>query len=337
MPWTGGVATGIGSLPGTDAREAARTVAGELPDLPHLVELPDRGVGADMIGRAVGLLIDLHAEVVPSGWRMTRRPGRDVRRALDFLAWDLDAAESAFAGAAWVKVQVCGPWTLAAGLELGSGHRLLTDSGAVADLAASLAEGLIQHVDQLRRRVPGAQVVVQLDEPGLPAVLRGSLSTPSGFGTVPAIAEQVVESTLADFIGSLPVPAAQVVAHCCATPAPVDILRRSGFGALALDLTAVGRRAAELDPIGRAVEESIVVLAGLVPAVDPAAPPVLTALAHPVVDIFNRLGFPRSELAKLVVTPTCGLAGASAGWSRRALELSRELATALQDPPDSWV
>ena len=29
-------------------------VAGELPALPHIVELPDRGVGADMVGRAVG-------------------------------------------------------------------------------------------------------------------------------------------------------------------------------------------------------------------------------------------------------------------------------------------
>ena len=32
-------ATGLGSLPGTDAAEAARLVVGELPDLPHLAEL----------------------------------------------------------------------------------------------------------------------------------------------------------------------------------------------------------------------------------------------------------------------------------------------------------
>ena len=45
-------ATGVGSWPGSSAREAAEVVVGELHTLTHLVELPDRGVGADMIGRA---------------------------------------------------------------------------------------------------------------------------------------------------------------------------------------------------------------------------------------------------------------------------------------------
>ena len=47
-------ATGVGSMPGTDAREAAKTVTGSLEALPHLAELPARGPGADMIeiGRA---------------------------------------------------------------------------------------------------------------------------------------------------------------------------------------------------------------------------------------------------------------------------------------------
>ena len=77
-------------------REAARMVAGELPELPHLVELPDRGAGADIDrpgGRPAGG--HLPAEVVPSGWRISRRPGRDTRRAKDFLAVGLDAASAA--------------------------------------------------------------------------------------------------------------------------------------------------------------------------------------------------------------------------------------------------
>ena len=39
-PWPAGSATGIGSLPGTDIAEAQRIVLGELPNLPHLAELP---------------------------------------------------------------------------------------------------------------------------------------------------------------------------------------------------------------------------------------------------------------------------------------------------------
>src|SRR5690606_8774660 len=46
-----GPATGIGSLPGGDVREAAKTVTGSFEDFPHIPELPARGPGADMIGR----------------------------------------------------------------------------------------------------------------------------------------------------------------------------------------------------------------------------------------------------------------------------------------------
>ncbi|MGZ6772647.1 MAG: hypothetical protein ACXVGA_08965, partial [Mycobacteriaceae bacterium] len=65
-----GTATGIGSWPGTDPVEAARVVLGELGVLPHLVELPARGVGADMIGRTAALLVDIAVEVSPSGYRV---------------------------------------------------------------------------------------------------------------------------------------------------------------------------------------------------------------------------------------------------------------------------
>ena len=58
-----GAVTGVGSWPGTDPREAATIVLGELGRLPHLVELPARGLGADMIGRASALLVDLQLDV----------------------------------------------------------------------------------------------------------------------------------------------------------------------------------------------------------------------------------------------------------------------------------
>jgi len=97
-PWSPGAATAIGSLPGTDPVEAAALVFGELPDLPHLPELPDRGVGAQLVGRSAALLVDLAVEIVPSGWRLTSRAGRDLRRAQDCLARDLDALEAAADG-----------------------------------------------------------------------------------------------------------------------------------------------------------------------------------------------------------------------------------------------
>ena len=181
----------MGSLPGEDPFEAARAVVGELPDLPHLPELPGRGVGADIIGRGAGLLVDIAVELVPSGYRVTARPGRGHRRAVDLLRTDLDALEAAVEGAGShppvVKVQAAGPWTLAASVELHSGHRVITDSGALREFAASLGEGLRVHADELSRRL-GTRVLVQLDEPSLPDVLAGGIPTPSGYGTVAAVA-----------------------------------------------------------------------------------------------------------------------------------------------------
>ncbi len=77
--WPEGVGTGVGSMPGTDPAEASAVVTGETPDLPALPELPARGVGADMIGRTAGMLVDIATEVVPTGWRVTARAGRDNR------------------------------------------------------------------------------------------------------------------------------------------------------------------------------------------------------------------------------------------------------------------
>jgi hypothetical protein len=86
FPWPAGSATGIGSMPGTDPAEAMRVVAGELPALPHLPELPDRGPGADLTGRTAGLLVDIPVEVTPRGWRIAERPGRDLARVKAMLS-----------------------------------------------------------------------------------------------------------------------------------------------------------------------------------------------------------------------------------------------------------
>jgi hypothetical protein len=81
FPWPPASATGVGSLPDVDPPEAVRLVFDELPDLPHLPELPARGPGADLTGRTAALLVDLPVELTPAGWRFAGRPGRDLNRA----------------------------------------------------------------------------------------------------------------------------------------------------------------------------------------------------------------------------------------------------------------
>ncbi|HEY5855006.1 MAG TPA: methionine synthase, partial [Aldersonia sp.] len=249
-----GRATGIGSWPGTDPREAASTVVGEVPDLAHLVELPARGVGADMIGRAGALLVELALDTTTRGYRIAARPGNVARRAHDLLREDLDAFEEAWevggrvGDGSTVKVQVAGPLTLASEIELAGGHRLLTDPGAVRDLAASLAEGVAAHVAEMRRRLQ-ADVVVQLDEPAARAVLDGSVRGVTGLDVVRALPAPDALDLLDTVIGGVGAP---VAVHCCGSAPPLELFRRSGAVAVGLDVSVLTAR--DLDGVGELLD-----------------------------------------------------------------------------------
>ncbi|MYR42292.1 methionine synthase [Streptomyces sp. SID5910] len=326
-----GPATGIGSMPGQDAREAVKTVTGTFEDFPYLPELPARGPGADMIGRTAGLLVELYARVEPSGWRLGDRPGRDTKRARAWLGEDLDALEEFTQGYEGpLKVQAVGPWTLAAALELRGGEAVLSDAGATRDLAASLAEGLRLHLAELRRRVPGATLVLQLDEPSLTAVLRGQIRTASGYRTHRAVDRQAVEATLrgtAGVHGEGP-----VVVHSCAPDVPFALLRRAGVAGISFDFSLLTER--DDDAIGEAVEGGTRLFAGVVPGTDgPLSDPAGSVMG--VRTLWRRLGLHPGLLPEAVtVTPSCGLAGASPEYARRALAHCVRAARSLADNPE---
>jgi methionine synthase II (cobalamin-independent) len=329
-------------MPGTDPAEAAAVVFGELPEFPHVPELPARGVGADMLGRTAALLVDLAIDLVPSGYRVAARPGHIHRRAVDLLRWDLDAFQEARERSGVtppvVKTQFAGPWTLAAGVELPRGHRALSDKGAVRDFTESLLAGLATHVADLTART-GAPVVVQFDEPTLPDVLAGALSTPSGYGTVRAVDAPEARDLLATVIeGAARITGQPVILHCCAARPPIALLRAAGAAVQALDMTVLDREsAALLDEIGEAWDDGTVFAMGLVPSTDPDTPPTLHDLARPALELVDRLGFNRELLAERALpTPTCGLAGATDEWMRRALALTRDLGKAFVEPPEGW-
>jgi methionine synthase II (cobalamin-independent) len=321
-PW--GPASGVGSLPGSDPAEAVRLVVGELPDFPHLPELPGRGAGADMIGRSAALLVDLSVDLTPAGWRLVPRPGIDQRRAREFLDRDLDALYDVAGGYRGpLKLQAAGPWTLAAGLERTRGDRAVVDAGARRDLAQSLAEGLAAHVAAVAARVPGATVLVQLDEPSVPAVLQGGLPTVSGFGKLAAVESHVVEQELADLVRRLAVP---VVLHCCAPRMPMDLFRAAGAAAISFDLGLVQ----DLDAVGTAIEAGTHLFPGVVPGTD-APLPAAKATASRVQAWWRELGFAPEQLAAAVtLTPACGMAGATPAYARSAMAHVREAAKYLR-------
>ena len=251
-------------MPGTNPAEAMRVVAGELPDFPHLPELPDRGPGSDLTGRAASLLVEIPVEVTPRGWRLAERPGRDLIRARSMLSSDLDVLEEVLDGyRGSLKIQLCGPWTLAATLELPRTLNVaIADPGAVADLTASLAEGAAAHVAEIAKRVPGARIVVQLDEPALAAVAGGEVPTASGFSRIAPVEAETLRERLAQVIAGT---GKYTVIHSCSAAVPFGIIRAAGAHAVSFDLSQLRR--GEEDGVAEAAEAGLGLLTGVVPAV----------------------------------------------------------------------
>src|SRR6185437_3385029 len=155
--------------------------------------------------------------------------------------------------------------TLAAEIELSrSVNPALSDPGALADLASSLAEGLAQHVRGVRERIPGATIVIQVDEPSLPAVLAGHVPTASALNMVPALDATAARTALGPVLEAT---TATTVVHCCAPDYPFLIARDSGADALSFDLAAVGR--ANLDALAEVAEAGLGLLAGALPTDPP--------------------------------------------------------------------
>lgn len=338
-------------MPGTNPAEAMRVIAGELPDFPHLPELPARGPGADLTGRTAALLVDIPVEVSPRGWRLAEHPGRDLNRARTMLSADLDVMEEVLDGyRGLVKVQLCGPWTLAATLELPRTLNVaIADPGAVADLTASLAEGAAAHVAEIAKRLPGAQVAVQFDEPALPAVAGGEVPTASGLSRLRPVEAELLRDRLAQVISAVQ---GYTVVHSCATAVPFGLIRTAQAGALSFDLSQLRR--GEEDGIAEAAEAGLGLLIGAVPAVPepdagtrtpggaqqpvrgPTGPGDGSAearqTAERIIRLWRRLGLPLATCPdQVVITPACGLAGASPAYARAALTRCREAASMLAE------
>lgn len=333
----GVLATGVGSWPGTDVREALRVVRGELagalPDgvagMPYLPELPARGPGADLVGRGTHLLVDLPVDLQPQGWRLVDRPGRDAERTASLWRQDLDELAEAFDGyTGRLKVQAAGPWTLTSSLWLPLGDRVLSDPGASRDLAGSLAEGVAAHVGDVRRLVPGAEVVVQLDEPSLTAVALGRIRSESGYrvlrtpepGELAAALETVVEAVRR-------AGAVTVAVHSCAADVPLDVLRRAGVDAVSLDVSLLGT--AGWERVGGLLDAGVTLWAGALPTSGGGAQ--VPERVEELTRRWHELGMPARDLADVAVTPSCGLVGATPEGARAVTAATVQAAARLAE------
>ena len=164
---------------------------------------------------------------------------------------------------------------------------------------------------EVRRLVPGARVVLQLDEPSLPAVLTGALTTVSGFGRLRPVEEPVVIEGLRAVLDSARAAGATLtVVHSCAAEVPIPALVRAGVQAVSLDVALLAREGWEA--VAAAVEQGVALWAGV-----RTGPP--EEMADAVWTRWRRLGLDSARAASVVLTPPCGLAGAASPSAARAV------------------
>jgi methionine synthase II (cobalamin-independent) len=142
---------------------------------------------------------------------------------------------------------------------------------------------------------------------------------------------QVVESALRDVV-AVNEGHGPVVVHSCAPDVPFALLRRAGAAGISFDFGLLTER--DEEQIGEAVEGGTRLLVGVVESTDvPLSDPAGSVMG--VRTLWRRLGLNPGTLAEsLVVTPSCGLAGASPAYARAALAHCVKAARSLANNPE---
>ena len=316
-----GLVTGMGHLPHCDPGDAVEFVLRTSPRLPSAPSLPARSRREGMIAQAASGVAGV--VVLGDGSLHLERAAIDPTAPLgdpDF-AGDAHVGLRAFLNAVAdrdgpVKVSVTGPVTF--GLAL---HAAGMDVDAAFALASSVvrrrAAGLVEHVS---RRVPQAQVVLFVDEPGM-----GGLTRPDfPIGALEGV--DLVSSTLAAVERR-----AITGLHCC-VPADNRLLLAAGPQILSVPVGSGIEHQGGL--VGDHLERGGWVAWGAVPTDGPVGPGV----EH----LWRRLSTAWCELSadgcdpvqlrtQAIVTPVCGLAHHGVTQAEHVMELARSLASRLQD------
>ena len=301
--------TGVGSLPHTDPDAAAgfvlaTTTVPYLPQLPlrhpeerMLVQWGDGLCGCGAVDTSIGLEYG-----APAGPRAEGFVGADVM--LSNLSDDVPA----------VKTQATGPVTLALGL-LAAGH---PGRGLLDCVTTGLIDYVDDHISTVASSLPGAEITLVFDEPGLSGLLV------PGFPISASDAREALRIT----IEAAPVRAG---VHCCADT-DWSVVTAAGASLISWDVNALGAAFADhAEALAGATWAGTRFIWGVVPT---QTQPIPSDLEIRLQRIVGRLVMSGAKMAGLLdgamFSPACGLAGLTEGQAeivaRTVVEIAGELA-----------
>lgn len=334
-------ATGIGTLPLVEAKEAVEAVCSRLPQMPYWPQLPRRGAIEDMnlqYSRPLAPLVRADLE----GRSLLAHPGQSREQALaafyerllsgpeeDFGLRPEEAAgffafvervQGAGPGAfPWLKGHVTGPLTLAAAVLGGDGKALLYDDEMAEAIAKGLGVASAAQAKQLA--VLGRPLMLFFDEPFL-----------SGYGSAfsPVSREKVIELlSLAAQETRERAPGVILGVHCCGNT-DWGMLVDAGLDVLNLDSAGFGEHLLLYpEALGRLYDRGGAVAWGAVPTVEYKGTETARQLWDHMRGLLERLaeqGFDRATLARqALVTPACGLGSLEQGKALAILDLTSQV------------
>ena len=328
-------ATGIGSLPHTDAAEAIEAVFTSAPDLPYWPQLPNVSPKEGMNEQALAGLPGLQVE--DGKLRHVQDEAFFLGTERIFAAYESGDASAAamspetacafepFAGALAArdgkeaKGQIAGPITVGMAV-LGEGGNPILYDDVIRDVLTKFLHLRVRWQSE-RLRAAGAEPIIFVDEPFL-----ASFGTPFfGWG-----AEQVRETLEAVCAG-----AETVGSHCCSNT-EWSIFLESRLDVVSFDAYEFAKNfLVYRDSLAAFLSRGGNIAWGIV-STDPEALGRETAesLRERLLGLVAKveaIGFSREQvLLQSLITPACGLGTRPPAAANRALELARDIATSLR-------
>jgi methionine synthase II (cobalamin-independent) len=313
-----GLATGIGSLPLTDAQSAVDLILRYLPGIPFWPQLPKANLREGMLAQfsenLPGLKLeggDLHFAPSDQEKELELFYDRFIAQDLEYFKISPDFARGLHAfyarlggldlsGVEFIKCQVTGPFTFCSGITDSAGRSILHDEVLMQAMVKGLGMKALWQLEYFKKF--GKKMIMFFDEPYLTGV--GSAYTPVNRNEV-----MEVYAELADALKS---QGCLIGIHCCGNTDWSMLTDAAGIDVINFDAFNFQERfVLYADNLNRFLKKGGVICWGIVPTQEfnPAlSPELLAQKIESGLDILVKKGLNRQLLLeRLLISPACGL------------------------------